>query len=100
VAITFGIGKNMKETKATLYKIDGSKESLILTPKTRLETLQKLVGGYIEVIHINGNDLVINEEGSLLNLHVNPWSYLVGKNSVWENVCFHGDLIMIEGRLP
>jgi hypothetical protein len=92
----------MKEIKATLYKVDGSKEPLILTPETRLETLQKLVGGYIEIIHIidlvaslKGNelarkDLVINEEGRLLELPVNPWSKEVAKNSIWQH----------EGRLP
>lgn len=90
----------MKETKATLYKIDGSKEPLTLNPKTRLEALQKLVDGYIEVIHINGNDVVLNEEGRLLNLPINPLSYEVGKNSIWENEIFRGNIIVIEGRLP
>jgi hypothetical protein len=100
----------MKEIKATLYKVDGSKEPLILTPETRLETLQKLVGGYIEIIHIidlvaslKGNarkDLVINEEGRLLELPVNPWSKEVAKNSIWQHEEFRGDIILIEGRLP
>jgi len=102
----------MKEIHATLYKVDGSKEPLILTPKTRLATLQKLVGGYIEVIHIinlvdslkgdelAGKDLVINEEGRLLNLPVNPWSKHVALNSVWQFEEFRGDIILIEGRLP
>lgn len=102
----------MKEIKATLYKVDGSKEPLILTPKTRLKTLQKLVGGYIEIIHIIdlikilkdenfiGNDLVINEEGRLLELPVNPWSKEIAKNSIWQHEEFRGDIILIEGRLP
>ena len=102
----------MKEIKATLYKVDGSKEPLILTPKTRLETLQKLVGGYIEVIHIvdliaslkgdelAGKDLVINEEGRLLDLPINPWSRHVALNSEWQFEDFRGDIILIDGRLP
>lgn len=90
----------MKETKATLYKVDGSKESLTLNAKTRLETLQKLVDGYIEIIHINGNDVVFNEEGRLLSLPINPSSYEIGKNSIWENEIFRGNIIVIEGRLP
>lgn len=90
----------MKETKAILYKIDGSKEPLILQAKTRLETLQKLVDGYIEIIHINGNDIVLNEEGRLLKLPINPSSYEIGKNSIWENEIFRGNIIVIEGRLP
>jgi hypothetical protein len=102
----------MKETHATLYKVDGSKEPLILTPDTRLETLQKLVGGYIEVIYLinyedelkanfkNGKDLVLNEEGRLLDLPVNPWSRLIAQNTMWENELFRGDIILVDGRLP
>lgn len=102
----------MKEIHATLYKVDGSKEPLILTAKTRLETLQKLVGGYIEVIHIVNliaslkgdklavKDLVINEEGKLLNLPINPWSRHVALNSEWQFEDFRGDIILVEGRLP
>ena len=102
----------MKEIKATLYKIDGTKEPLILNDKSNLETLQKLVGGLIEVIFIvplldqlrgnfdNGKDLVINEEGLLLDLPINPWSQIVGFNSIWEDTEFRGDIILVEGRLP
>lgn len=102
----------MKKINATLYKTDGSKEPLVLSPKTRLKTLQKLVGGLIEVIHIldlekaekgdlaSGQDLVINEEGLLLNLPSNPWSQLLGFNSIWEDQVFRGDIILIDGRLP
>lgn len=102
----------MKQLNATLYKADGSKESFVLDTKTSLETLQKLVGGYIEVIHIVdaieslkqgepvGKDLVINEEGRLLNLPFNPWSYSIGKNSIWQDEIFFGDVILIDGRLP
>jgi hypothetical protein len=102
----------MKEIHATLYKMDGSKEPLILTPKTRLKKLQKLVGGSIEVIHIinlvdslkgdelAGKDLVINEEGRLLDLPINPWSKQVALNSVWQFEEFRGNIILIEGRLP
>ncbi len=102
----------MKEIKAILYKVDGSKEPLILTPKTRLETLQKLVGGYIEIIHIvdliaslkgdklAGKDLVINEQGRLLDLPINPWSRHIALNSEWQFEDFRGDIILIEGRLP
>ena len=94
----------MEKIKATLYKTDGSKEPLVLSPRTRLKTLQKLVGGLIEVIHIidhkkaeegdftSGKDLVINEEGLLLDLPVNPWSRNLGFNSLWEDELFRGDI--------
>jgi Domain of unknown function (DUF3846) len=102
----------MKQIKATLYKIDGSFEPLILESKTSLETLQKLVGGYIEIIHlvdiieslksncISEKDLVINEEGLLLDLPINPWSSHVAINTIWQFEEFRGDIILVEGRLP
>ena len=102
----------MKKIYATLYKVDGSKQPLVLTDKTRLKTLQNLVGGYIEVIHIidlvaslkdtkpKGKDLVINEEGKLLNLPVNPWSQHVALNSIWQSEQFRGNIILVEGKLP
>lgn len=101
----------MKKIYATLYRVDGSKEPLILTSNTSLKTLQKLVDGYIEVIHIVdeleslkqgkliGNDLVINEEGLLFDLPYNSWSRTITKNSIWENTPFFGDIILIEGKL-
>ena len=112
MAIIFGIGRNMREIKATIYKVDGTKEPLILNDKSNLDTLQKIVGGLIEVIYIvplldqlrgnfeNGKDLIINEEGKLLDLPVNPWSQLVGLNSIWEAEEFRGDMVLVEGRLP
>ena len=103
----------MNEVKGILYKTDGTMEAVILKPRTRLKTLQKLVGGYIEVVQLREyrkevdsllqvieNDLVINEEGVFLNLPVNPFSSLVGKNTIWENQQFRGDILLIEGRLP
>lgn len=112
VAIIFGIGKNMKKINAILYKVDGSREPLELNSKNRLETLQKLVGGNIEIIHIvdffkslrdensSGNDLIINEEGRLFDLPINPWSQFVAHNSIWEATQFRGDIILVDGRLP
>jgi len=59
--------------KATLLKTDGKRE--IITPKNGrsfvLEELQNLVGGYIEVINIGKQIMVINEEGRIERLHVN-----------------------------
>ncbi len=102
----------MNEIKATLYKTDGTSEAVSLKPRNRLKTLQKLVGGYIEIIYLfpyssqlgglvdGEKDLVINEEGALLNLPVNPWSSKIGYNTIWKNQLFRGDVVLIEGRLP
>ncbi len=103
----------MKNTyNATIYKVDGSKEQITIGKDTSLETLQKIVGGLIEVIHIvpfldqirgdfsKGKDLILNEEGRLLHLPINPWSQLIGLNSIWEDEEFRGDLVLVDGRLP
>lgn len=92
----------LKIQNATLYRMDGTQEKILLNSDattSSLEYLQKLVGGYIEVVHLNGNDLVINEEGLLLDLEPNPWSYYVTKGTDWKNQYFFGDMILIEGRL-
>lgn len=37
-----------------------------------LEELQEVVGGYIEIIYVKGNDImVLNEEGKLIGLPIN-----------------------------
>lgn len=98
--------------KATIYRADGTKEDIEIPHKDRLEFLQNIVGGLIEIIHIvdylkslrgdfsGGKDLVINEEGRLIDLPPNPWSQLVALNSIWEAETFFGDILLVEGKLP
>lgn len=99
--------KYHKEIKATVYKTDGIKEFISFSEDESLSSLQKLVGGYIEIIHIVteanrelGNDLVINEEGILFDLPVNPWSQYITRGTIWATQILRGDIIMIEGCLP
>lgn len=55
---------------ATLLKADGSQ--LTITERLTLATMQKLVGGYIEMVRLGGNEyLVVNEEGLLDGLPLN-----------------------------
>lgn len=101
----------MKPLSAILYKTDGTQEPFVLTKETKLETIQDMIGGYIEVIHIldfekslkgnfkDGKDLIINEEGFLLDLPINPWSAKVGLNSIWKDEEFRGNMVLIDGRL-
>lgn len=98
-----------KIIKAMLYKTDGTRQSILLRPKNRLEQLQKLVGGYIEIVYIErhgkegldqGNDLVINEEGLIHDLPPNPFSSFVARNSIWQFETFRGDILLINGKLP
>ncbi len=97
---------------ATVYKIDGTCQRIELKPRNRLKTLQGLVGGYIQVIELIPlkneikrdfsivNDLVIDEEGGLKDLPVNPWSEKVCFGTKWQRTPFRGDIILIEGKLP
>lgn len=43
----------------------------ITTIDNTLENLQAIVGGYIEVIRQDGFDIIVNEEGKLLDLEAN-----------------------------
>ena len=59
---------------AIVIKTDGTKDAL--QPKNNkvftLEELKSVVGGYIEIVQLTENYLmVINEEGKLLNLPIN-----------------------------
>lgn len=101
----------MKTIKATLYKTDGSQEPLEIEPKKSLKILQDLVGGLVQVItiiplhdqknsvYVNAKDLIINEEGLLLDLPINPFSFFVAKGSIWESEKFRGDIVLIHGVL-
>lgn len=73
--------------------IDATSEEIEIPKKGSLEYLQKLVDGYIEVYHHKGRDLVINEEGLLIGLPLNPWAFSQGLELV-------GNVIEIEGVLP
>ena len=64
-----------------------------LPKKGILEFLQKLVGGLIEVYHHKGKDLVLNEEGLLLGLPLNPWARGKGLPIV-------GTIVEVDGILP
>ncbi len=57
---------------ATIIRTDGQQEEI--TGKPTLEQLQKAVGGLIEAVHIVGSKkvMIVNEEGLLKNLPLNP----------------------------
>jgi len=55
---------------AKLYRVNGTVETVEPVNKTdfSLEELQKIVGGYIEVVPVFGNKLiVVDEEGRMKN---------------------------------
>lgn len=75
---------------AYLLKTSGKKSKL---PDTKLETLQKAVGGYIEMVPtINGDVMVINEEGKIHNLPVNPFATKLFTNGSEDPIM--GDVVI------
>jgi hypothetical protein len=60
--------------KAKIYKADGTIIDVVPENGTdfQLDELQKIVGGYIEIVGLLDNEImVINEEGKLADLPVN-----------------------------
>ena len=71
---------------ATLIKIDGTIETLT---NTNLDTLQKAVGGYIEIVNLpNGRLLVVDEEGLLKKKDIN-----IKASTMYGNVVV-GDVVL------
>lgn len=60
--------------------------------KVSLEDAQKFVGGYVEVVSLGKRQMLVNEEGLLIGLPVNPEaSQLAGQMIV-------GNALVLEGR--
>ena len=83
---------------ATLYKTSG--EKVEISPKNgkrfSLVELQKLVGGYIEYIHLKGHILVVNEDGRLMNLPVNPGATQLARQFGYDFIV--GDAVYCKTR--
>lgn len=61
------------------YIIHTDSKSEFVMPKNgtdfKLDELQKIVGGFIEIVHLGDNKImVINEEGKLLGLPINEFA--------------------------
>jgi len=71
--------------EATLYKATGEEQKLDLPKEDNLSTLQKYVGGWIQVVpavNMTGYLLVVNEEGLLMNLKPNILASLLAGQSI------------------
>ena len=76
------------EKKVSIF----SKEEIEIPKDCTLEFLQDLVGGLIEIYNHEGKDLIFNEEGSLLNLPLNPFAVSQGLYLVGNIIEVHGVL--------
>lgn len=80
-------------TEGLLARVDDYEIDLPKAVDARLKVLQDLVGGKIDIYNHEGNDLVINDEGLLMDLPINPW----GTN---EGMTLAGNIVEVHGRLP
>lgn len=60
-----------KEAKIKVVIVEPNKAARIEIINNELEIFQSLVGGYIEHIREEGYDIIINEEGKLIDLEPN-----------------------------
>lgn len=106
--------KNIKELSQTedyinmaniIIKSDGTEQFVNpegANDKFTLEQLQRIVGGYIQVINLPANKLlVINEEGKLLSLPVNQKASSLARfcKSIFDTDFIVGDAVIIESNL-
>lgn len=82
---------------ATIYKTDGTEENV--QPKNgkdfKLEELQPVVEGYIEIVRLrDGRLMIVNEEGMLMKLPYNRIASQIARQPIVGNV-----LVCDEGQI-
>lgn len=84
---------------ATLYKTDGTVQEI--QPKNgkdfKLDQLQALVGGYIEIVSLESKPLkimVVNEDGKGLGLPINEKATEVARPFIQFYDCIVGDALV------
>ena len=79
---------------ATIIKVDGTREEL--TGNLDLQTLQKAVGGYIQIIPTDDDKvMVLNEEGKLMGLPVNEEATMMTRGVLFNDIIV-GDVVVAE----
>lgn len=77
---------------ARLIKVDGTE---VVLPDVSLETLQKAVGGYIQIVPTNdGRLLVLDEEGKLKEKPVNATGTKLTRGVVADWDLIVGDVVV------
>ena len=61
----------MKENEITVLKVEPGKVPETVTIPNTLDAMQRVVGGFLEIIQLNDVCLVCNEEGKLMGLEGN-----------------------------
>ena len=92
-----------KQKNIKVVIVEPDQPARVETIVNELSNLQKLVGGYIECIRQDGFDIIINEEGKLLDLEVNFGIYgsdYVAGTAVFAGVNYEeGEFKSLDDRL-
>lgn len=90
--------------KASLIRTDGCGE--LITPSNeidfKIEELQRYVGGYIEVVTLCGDMImIINENGKCMNMDINPIATFIAheNKSIGVTDYIVGDVVVCHGSL-
>jgi len=64
-----------------------------------LKKLQKMVGGWIEIIYFNnGDQMIVNEEGRILNLEPNREASIIYAENKGHPYLICGDVVLLKGK--
>ena len=80
----------------TIYQTTGETVEVKREKPFSLEELQKLVGGYIELVPVGKKYLVVNEEGRILDLPLNVNASALVAPYGYD--CIVGDAVLTEKR--
>ena len=90
-----------KQTRAEILKADGTRTAV--EPRNgktfELVQLQEIVGGLIEIIHLqDGRLMILNEEGKLKRLALNRIATALARGTIlaYDHIC--GDVLVCEER--
>jgi hypothetical protein len=79
--------------KLTVVHVEVGKNPVVKTVDYTIEELQKLVGGYIETVHVTDDILlVVNEHGKLDELPVNFITIVSKNGELIPTDVIHGDV--------
>jgi uncharacterized protein DUF3846 len=77
---------------AKIIRANGIEDAMLATPT--LEACQRVVGGYVEMVQIDGGrrQMLVNEEGLLQNLPINAKASALAQRHIV------GDVVILAGK--
>lgn len=87
-----------REVMATIIRVNGDRQ---VVTDISLDSLQEIVGGYIEVLRLRAPDgwgIIINEEGKLQDLPVNEVATEFASHLLLPNDCIVGDAVLLDPK--